>query len=54
MVKIKRIFNEYGLDFDNNRYGFGCSTEIEYVDGTEKRIHEIIKINKVQARYFRI
>ena len=54
MVKIKRIFNEYGLDFDNNRYGFGRSTEIEYVDGTEKRTHEIIKINKVQARYFRI
>ena len=54
MTKIKKIFNEYGLDFDNNRYGFGQSSEVEYSDGTEMRTHEKIKIKNVQARYFRI
>lgn len=54
MPKVKKIFTEYGLDFDNNRFGFGRSTEIEYSDGTEMRTHEHIKINKIHARYFRI
>lgn len=26
MPKVKKIFTEYGLDFDNNKYGFGPST----------------------------
>ncbi len=54
MPKIKKIFNEYGLDFDNNRYGLGRSAEVEYTDGTEMRTHEKIKIKKVHARYVRI
>lgn len=54
MPKIKKIFNEYGLDFDNNKYGFGRSTEIEYDDGTEIRTHDRIKIQNVNARYMRI
>jgi hypothetical protein len=54
MPNPKKIFIEYGLDFDNNRYGFGRSTEIEYDDGSEMRTHEKIRINKIHARYFRI
>lgn len=54
MPRIKKIFCEYGLDFDNNKYGFGRSTEIEYNDGTEERVRKYIKIQKVQARYIRI
>ena len=54
MPKIQKIYSEYGLDFDNNRYGFGHSTEIEYDDGSEKRIHKHIKIDDVQARYLRV
>ena len=34
--KVK-VFVEYGLDFDNNRYGLGRSVEIENSDGTESR-----------------
>ncbi len=54
MAKITGIYREYGLDFDNNRYGFGRSTEIEYDDGTEMRTHEKINIPHVSAHYFRI
>lgn len=54
MPKIKKIFNEYGLDFDNNKYGLGYSTEIEYDDGTEIRTHERVNIKNVHARYVRI
>lgn len=54
MPKVKKIFTEYGLDFDNNKYGFGRSVEIEYTDGTEMRTHEPVRIKKVHARYFRI
>ena len=54
MPEIKKIFNEYGLDFDNNKYGFGQSSEIEYMDGTEIRTHERISIKKIHARYIRI
>lgn len=54
MAKIQKIFSEYGLDFDNNKYGFGHSTEIEYDDGSEKRTHEHIKIKYIKARYLRI
>lgn len=54
MPKIKKIFNEYGLDFDNNKYGLGHGAEIEYDDGTEMRTHERVKIKNVRARYMRI
>ena len=54
MPEIKKIFNEYGLDFDNNKYGLGQSSEIEYTDGTESRTNKNVKINHIQARYFRI
>ena len=54
MAEIKKIFNEYGLDFDNNKYGIGQSSEIEYTDGTESRTNKRVKINHIQARYFRI
>ena len=47
MPKVKRIFIEYGLDFDNNKYGFGHSTEYEYADGSEMRTHESIKFKKI-------
>ena len=54
MQNLKKIFIEYGLDFDNNKYGFGRSTEYEYSDGTEMRTHERIKFDRVVSRYFRI
>lgn len=54
MSKVKKIFSEYGLDFDNNKYGFGHSIEYEYTDGTEMRTHESVKFKKVHARYLRI
>lgn len=54
MAEIKKIFNEYGLDFDNNKYGLGQSSEIEYTDGTESRTNKKVKINHIQAHYFRI
>ncbi|MDR1338059.1 MAG: NUDIX hydrolase [Rickettsiales bacterium] len=52
-----KIFVEYGLDFDNNKYWLGRSTEVEYADGTEIRKNGRIKIeksDKISARYFRI
>lgn len=54
MPKVKKIFSEYGLDFDNNKYGFGHSIEYEYTDGSETRTHESMKFKKIYARYFRI
>ena len=44
MPAVKKIFVEYGLDFDNNKYGFGRSVEVEYTDGTEMRTHVRTKI----------
>ena len=38
------IFVEYGLDFDNNRFGFGKSVEIENFDGTEYRVKKSVKL----------
>jgi hypothetical protein len=32
-----RVFVEYGLDFNNNRFGFGRSVEVERTDGAEYR-----------------
>lgn len=54
MPKVKKIFSEYGLDFDNNKYGLGHSTEYLYMDGSEIRTHESVKFKKVYARYFRV
>ena len=47
------VFIEYGLDFDNNRYGFGRSVEIEYEDGTEIRTKDKYKLTN-RSYYFRI
>ncbi len=46
------IFVEYGLDFDNNRFGLGKSVEIENKDGTEYRIKKSIKLRN-KKYYFR-
>lgn len=54
MPQVYKIFSEYGLDFDNHKYGLGHSTEIEYDDGSEKRVQGYVKINQVLARYVRI
>lgn len=54
MAEVKKIFIEYGLDFDNNKYGLGRSIEVEYPDGTEMRTHEKIKITRITERYVRI
>ncbi|MDO4423514.1 MAG: DUF3977 family protein [Pseudomonadota bacterium] len=54
MQNDKQIFIEYGLDFDNNKYGFGRSAEIEYNDGTEVRTSQHIKFTKITSRYFRV
>lgn len=44
---METLFKEYGLDFDNNKWGFGISTEIERADGTEIRTKEpILLYNK--------
>ncbi len=43
----KEVFVEYGLDFDNNRYGFGRSVEIEYEDGTEICLNIFIQKDKL-------
>ena len=44
------IYVEYGLDFDNNRFGFGRSVEIENDDVTEYRTKEKFKLT--QKRYY--
>lgn len=48
MAEIKKIFNEYGLDFDNNKYGLGQSSEIEHTDGTEGKTNK--KITSIHTR----
>lgn len=44
------IYVEYGLDFDNNRFGFGRSVEVEQDDGTEYRTKQKVKLT--QRRYY--
>lgn len=46
------IYAEYGLDFDNNRFGFGRSVEVERDDGTEYRTKEKVKLSQ-KGYYFR-
>lgn len=43
---------EYGLDFDNNLFGFGRSVEVENADGTEYRTKNKV-ILKNKRYYFR-
>ena len=47
------IYIEYGLDFDNNRFGFGRSVEVERADGSEYRTKDKIKL-KHKSYYFRL
>ena len=47
------IYVEYGLDFDNNRFGFGRSVEVERADSTEYRTKEKIKLSQ-KSYYFRL
>ena len=46
------IYIEYGLDFDNNRFGLGRSVEIERDNGTEYRTKE--KVNNRAATSFKL
>lgn len=48
-----KIFVEYGVDFDNNRFGFGRSVEFEKDDGTEYRTKEVVEL-KNKVYYFRL
>lgn len=54
MPKIKKIFIEYGLDFDNNKYGLGRSVEIEYTDGNEMRTRGAMPVGCITERYVRV
>ena len=47
------IYTEYGFDWDNNRFGFGRSVEVERADGTEYRTKEKIKLSS-KSYYFRL
>ena len=47
------IYIEYGLDFDNNRFGFGRSVEVECDNGTEYRTKEKVKLSQ-KSYYFRL
>jgi hypothetical protein len=51
MNNEEKIYTEYGLDFDNNKFGFGRSIEIEK-NGKEVRTKKYIKI-KNNKKYFR-
>lgn len=46
-------FTEFGIDFDNNRYGIGISSEIEYSSTYEKRYKGLIKMN-LKEIYLRV
>lgn len=46
------IYIEYGLDFDNNKFGFGRSVEIESGNGEEVRCKKMIRL-KNKRYYFR-
>lgn len=48
-----KTFVEYGLDFDNNRFGFGRSVEIEWDNGSETRTKDKVLL-KNKRRYFRL
>ncbi len=48
-----KIYAEYGLDFDNNRFGLGRSIEFENDDGTEHRVKGKVRL-KNRRYYFRL
>ena len=54
MMGIKKIFIEYGLDFDNNKYGLGRSVEVEYTNGTEMRTRGPVPVGRITENYVRI
>lgn len=47
-----KIYVEYGLDFDNNKYGFGRSFEIKNFEGAEYKTKEQARIKNISLRYF--
>ncbi len=50
---IDKIFIEYGLDFDNNKFGLGRSIEAEYSDGSEERFKTLTHSICNKSYYFR-
>lgn len=50
---MNNIYIEYGLDFDNNRFGLGKSIEVEEKNGSEYRVKKDIAIQN-KRYYFRI
>ena len=48
-----KAYVEYGIDFDNNRFGIGKSIEIENADGTEYRTKTNINLYN-KKYYFRL
>lgn len=48
-----QVFVEYGIDFDNNRFGVGRSIEVEDDNGNEFRTKQMYKL-KNRRYYFRI
>ncbi len=50
---IDKIFIEYGLDFENNKFGLGKSIEIEYKDGSEERVKTLPCLLSDKNYYFR-
>lgn len=46
-------FTEFGIDFDNNKYGIGICSEIEYSPTDEKRYKGFIKMNPKEI-YLRV
>lgn len=51
---IDKVFVEYGLDFDNNKFGLGKSIEVEYTDDTEDRMQAMPCAVAGCRSYFRI
>ncbi len=51
---IDKIFIEYGLDFENNKFGLGKSVEVEYTDDTEERMQSLPCAVLSNRLYFRV
>ena len=47
------LFTEFGIDFDNNKFGLGVSTEVEHPDGSEDRRPGFKKMH-ISSIYMRI
>jgi hypothetical protein len=47
-------FSEIGIDPENNKYGIGISSEIEFEDGSEKRFKKWLAVDEIYWIYFRI